>query len=230
MPYRRKNSAATDRVLESRHVIGLFALLLLFSGIFFALGFVMGRNQYDGNVLAAHPIKGGVPDPFSAPKPLPGKHNNSNGVSAAPVATAPATPPPAETNPGWDIHEPDSAAKNFPAHDAQPSVSVTPQKTPSAAGVKNTNATVPVSSRAKQPNAPLIPTGSYTLQVAALKSQSDALDLATRLQKKKFPSFVLSPQGDPFYRVQVGPYSDQKSADAAKKGLDAAGFKAIVKH
>jgi cell division protein FtsN len=31
--------------------------------------------------------------------------------------------------------------------------------------------------------------------------------------------------------VQVGPYKDQKSADAAKKGLEGAGFKAFyVKH
>jgi cell division protein FtsN len=224
MPYRRKNSGATDRVLESRHVIGLFALLLLFSGIFFALGFVMGRGQYDGNVFADHPIKGGVPDPFSAPKPLPGKHNNSNGVSAAPVAT----PQPSETNPGWDIHETDSAPKNFPVNDAKPPLAVTAQKNSSPASGKNN--ILPVAARAKPAAAPLIPAGSYTLQVAALKSQSDALDLAARLQKKKFPSFVLSPQGDQFYRVQVGPYSDQKSADAAKKGLDGAGFKAIVKH
>jgi cell division protein FtsN len=41
---------------------------------------------------------------------------------------------------------------------------------------------------------------------------------------------VVSPQGDIYYRVLVGPYADQKSADAARKGLEGAGFKAIVKH
>ena len=40
-------------MLESRHVIGLFMLMLLFSGVFFTLGYVMGRNQYDGQVRAA---------------------------------------------------------------------------------------------------------------------------------------------------------------------------------
>ena len=88
----------------------------------------------------------------------------------------------------------------------------------------------PASVSSKSLNAPLIPGGSYTLQVAALRKEADALDLATRLQKKKFPAFVLSPQADRYYRVQVGPYPDQKSADIAKKGLDVAGFKAIVKH
>src|SRR5260370_31179208 len=45
---------AGERVLESRHVIGLFLLMLVFSGVFFALGYVMGRNQYDGQGRAAN--------------------------------------------------------------------------------------------------------------------------------------------------------------------------------
>jgi cell division septation protein DedD len=79
-------------------------------------------------------------------------------------------------------------------------------------------------------NAPLIPGGAYVLQVAALTKESDALALATRLSQKKFPAIVLSPQKDKYYRVQVGPYADQKAAEAARKGLEGAGFKAIVKH
>jgi cell division septation protein DedD len=69
------------------------------------------------------------------------------------------------------------------------------------------------------------------LQVAAVSRQDDALSIASSLQKKRFPATVLAPQKDKFYRVQVGPYKDQKSADAAKKGLEGAGFKAFyVKH
>jgi cell division septation protein DedD len=79
-------------------------------------------------------------------------------------------------------------------------------------------------------NSPAMARGSYSLQVAALTREADAMALATSLQKKRFPAFVLSPQGDKFYRVHVGPYADLKSAEAAKKGLESAGFKAIVKH
>src|SRR5712691_1051805 len=86
------------------------------------------------------------------------------------------------------------------------------------------------SGSSKSLNAPLIPGGAYTLQVAALTREADALELATRLQKRKFPAFVVSPQTDKYYRVQVGPYADQKAAEAARKGLEGAGFKAIVKH
>ena len=48
-----KRSSAGERVLEGRHVIGLFFLMLLFSGVFFTLGYVMGRNQLEGQVRAA---------------------------------------------------------------------------------------------------------------------------------------------------------------------------------
>jgi cell division septation protein DedD len=222
MAVRRKSGGAGDRVLEGRHVIGLFVLILLFSGLFFALGFVMGRGQYNSNVLADRLPKNGVFDAFTTPKPLPGKHANNTPPS-------PAQTPPSETkpsNPGWDVHEFDGA-KNQNDRLQTPVKDPIPQRNPPAA-VKNTAATV--TPRNTPVSAPPIPSGMFGLQVAALKSQTDAIDLAARLQKKKFPAFVLKSQDDKFYRVQVGPYPDQKSVDAAKKGLDAAGFKAIVKH
>jgi cell division protein FtsN len=50
------------------------------------------------------------------------------------------------------------------------------------------------------------------------------------LRKKNFPTVVQSPHGDKYYHVLVGPYVDQKAVDNARKGLEMAGFKAIVKH
>ena len=78
--------------------------------------------------------------------------------------------------------------------------------------------------------APLSAGGGISLQVAALTKESDAMALANTLRKKNFPTFVQSPQGDKYYHVLVGPYADQKAVDNARKGLEVAGFKAIVKH
>ena len=52
---------------------------------------------------------------------------------------------------------------------------------------------------------------------------ADAQAVAASLLKKKFPAFVISPTSDKYFHVQVGPYSDPKSAEAAKKGLENAG-------
>src|SRR5208282_854390 len=64
-----KRGSAGERVLEGRHVIGLFMLMLLFSGVFFTLGYVMGRNQYDGQVRASTNLRS-FPDSavFQSPK------------------------------------------------------------------------------------------------------------------------------------------------------------------
>jgi cell division septation protein DedD len=79
--------------------------------------------------------------------------------------------------------------------------------------------------------APAVPNGAYVLQVAALLKQDDALAVATSLQKKHYLCYVQAPQKDKYYRVQVGPFKDRKTADAAKLGLENEGFKAFyVKH
>ena len=77
--------------------------------------------------------------------------------------------------------------------------------------------------------APKLNKGAVVLQVAAVTHESDAMAMADLLQQKHFPSFVVTPTNDNFYRVQVGPYSDVQAADAAKQALDHAGFIAIIK-
>jgi cell division septation protein DedD len=210
-----RRGGAGERVLESRHVIGLFMLMLLFSGVFFTLGYVMGRNQYDGQVRAASNPRTLLPTPV-APKFDPAAKRSSEKSRDSDPASDTSSQP----NSDWSFY---NSGKSSPADDnlkpAWAAGGASPRTVSTSARGKNGKSVVPA-----------IPSGSYTLQVAALRRESDAMGLASHLQRKKFPAFVVSPQGDKYYRVQVGPYSDQKSADAAKKGLEGAGFKAIVKH
>jgi cell division septation protein DedD len=86
------------------------------------------------------------------------------------------------------------------------------------------------SKRSTASSSPTVPGNAYALQVAALHREADAIELAKLLQKRKFPAYVVSPHGDKYYRVQVGPYADMKAVAVAQKGLEGAGFKAFVKH
>jgi cell division septation protein DedD len=199
-------------VLESRHVIGLFLLMLVFSGVFFTLGYVMGRNQYDGQVRASTNVMPPT-TPVVSPKP-------------APLAKRGGATPSSNSDPSSDISaQPNSEWSFYDARKATP-----PDDSLKPAPVPRTVSTTARGKGARSAGAPLISGGNYTLQVAALRREADAMTLAAHLQKKKFPAFVVSPQGDKYYRVQVGPYADQKSAEAARTGLEGAGFKAIVKH
>ncbi len=215
-----KRSSAGERVLEGRHVIGLFFLMLLFSGVFFTLGYVMGRNQLDGQVRAATTHSAEIAEPVK-PEPVqkPGKSNVSTPGNPDVATDANPTPPSSE----WEFYR---AGDKKPVNDrlkSAPAQSLYAQPKPIPASAKSPARTAPVA-------APTIAKGSYFLQVAALRTDSDATAVANDLRKKKFPAFVQSPQADKYYRVQVGPYTDQKAMQAAKKGLESAGFKAIIKH
>jgi septal ring-binding cell division protein DamX len=191
-------------------------LMLLFSGVFFTLGYVMGRNQYDGQVRAASNPRTLQPTPV-APKADP----SSKRLNEPRRDSDPATDVNSQPNSDWSFYN--AGKSSSPDDSLKPAWSIPPPVP--------RNVSAPAKSRnAKSASSVAIPAGSYTLQVAAMRRESDALGLASHLQKKKFPAFVASPQGDKYYRVQVGPYADQKSADAARKGLEGAGFKAIVKH
>ncbi len=203
-----------DRVLESRHLIVLFLGIVLLCGVFFTLGYVIGHNQYDGAVHAAEPPEVSAPPVHAASKPA-----SSDGAHDT-------TP----TNSEWDFYSKNASNHLEPAE--KPSSPAVPNAAPSnkepsaPPAAAETAKGIPVSSRFQPPR---MLKGSVVLQVAAVTHQSDAVAMADALQRKKFSAFVLAPSGDNFYRVQVGPYRDQRSAESARNALERAGFKSIIK-
>ena len=223
--------SAGERVLEGKHVIGLFLLMLLFSGVFFTLGYVMGRNQYDGQVRAAtNAVHTGEPAYIPSAKSEPAPKKIIEAPTANESVTDPSTPVKAG---GWDFSETGSPAKSEPRLEPPPKTAPIAAPAPKTMNASAKVDAPPVSGKSgrNSVNAPLIPNGALLLQVAALTKQDDALEIASSLQKKHFAAYVQPPQKDKFYRVQVGPFKDQKAADAAKKGLEGAGYRAFyVKH
>jgi HlyD family secretion protein len=68
------------------------------------------------------------------------------------------------------------------------------------------------------------------LQVAAMTQRENADSLTATLRKANFPAFVLTKKGDPFYRVEVGPFSDVAQSRAAANELKARGFPVAIEH
>ena len=205
-------------MLEGRHVIGLFMLMLLFSGLFFTLGYVMGRDQYDGQVRAATNLRGSpdrdiLPKSEVAPKPSSRK--------AAPEAPTDAAAP---SSADWEFYHAGDSSKTDDRLKPAVNLAAVP------AVRKGVNSTKQVNAAAKTNVAAPLSAG-WNLQVSATTHEADAMALANTLRRKNFPTFVQPPRGDRFYHVLVGPYADQKAVDNARKGLEMAGFKkAIVKH
>ena len=208
-----------DFVLESRHLVGLFLLLVVIFGVVFTLGYLLGRSQYDSKIRAAV----GPPPGSDAP--------------AAPAAAKSKTRPESEDaqvakkNSDWDFYhsaDPQAAADHLQAAPKSLTASAPPAATPKP-GAAAASKTVKPAKSTSGTDGSLIPKGAIMLQVAAVLHQDDALALAQALQQKKFPAFVITPSVDKYYRVQVGPYSDNQSASSARQQLEANGFKSIIK-
>jgi|SRR5580658_6518598 DedD protein len=218
-----------DRVLESRHLVGLFLGVVLLCGVFFTLGYVMGRTQYGGAVHAADGFNSNAPSASVSPK-----------SKTAPNAKPAPAPP---DNGGWDFYDNKKSASDHlepapatsaPAAPATKSPAPVPAVATKATNAPPTAATKTVAAPTlKQParfQPPALAKNSIVLQVAAVKVQRDALEMADAIQQKKFPSFVATSPADSFYHVQVGPYPDMPSAENAKRALEQLGFKPIIKN
>jgi len=209
-----------DFILESRHLVGLFMLLVVIFAVVFTLGYLLGRSQYDANFRAS---LGKAVDaaPAIAPPPKPKPKINSDEAA------------PRQNSSDWDFYH--SAEPKKTEDHLEPPVKSAPAKVPPPAPKPAPVRPAPVTPANSSPtgDGTLIPKGTIMLQVAAVTSQGDALALAQALQKKKFPAFVITPSAAPgsdkFYRVQVGPFGDSKSATTARNDLEANGFKSIVK-
>lgn len=247
-----------DVVLESRHLMGLFVLMVVIFGVVFVLGYELGRNQNSSKVRAADVQSGDL----DSPKPLPNADalgpnsprtppNSGDGFNNPATSKQPLTPttkPGKESpNPGKTNNPPTATTpiKTTPSPVVNPPAGTTPPRTqpapktitppkPAPAPAKNTappaRNNAGTKSQSPSLNAPLIPRGAYLIQVAALTKESDALEMAEALQQRKFPAFVVPTGADKFFHVQVGPYADQKAAETARKALESAGFKTLIKH
>ncbi|MGH9728669.1 MAG: SPOR domain-containing protein [Candidatus Acidiferrales bacterium] len=230
-----------DRVLESRHLIGLFLGVVLLCCVFFTLGYVMGKTQYGNAPVEAASIektpqtvtpRGAQTAAQSQASPewdfYARKKTTEVPLKPAPtpshVAESASTSTPSSFSPAATAHAPISAPASGNVRAPVP-VRLSESGRHKAA-LPVSHASSPVPSRFR---APRISKNAVVLQVGALRSESDALAMADALQAKGFPSFVVNPTTDGFYRVQVGPFDSQAIGDKAKQNLQRAGFKAIYR-
>ena len=211
------NRGGGDRILKSRHLVGFFLGVVLLCGVFFTLGYTIGRNDYSPTA-AVHAA--------ATETPVTRPDTSLKAPSKPTDTTTPPAPAPSE----WDFYTKKDQTHLEPA--TKPSAPTVSAPAVSGTGGGAT-AVAEKSAPLKLPvhyQPPKTVKSSIVVQVTATRSQSDAMALADELQQKKFPSFVMAPTTDPFYRVQVGPYSSEADAEAAKRALDREGFKqAIIK-
>jgi len=211
--------------------------------VFFAMGFVVGRNQQPPTVSASASTEQ-VPAPGAAPTPVngtagattsekpisAGAPTEEGGVSRSSREPSPGSstlstaPPPAPPTP---IKEAPKKSESKP----QPVAPIPPPKQLEAsnpAGAPNLVAAPP-----SRPSGAAVG-GKIVVQVSATGTRQDAERLVDLLKSRGYPAFLVTPEaagaGDKLFRVQVGPYKSDPEAVGVRNKLVADGFKPFVRH
>jgi hypothetical protein len=213
-----------ELILGNRQLISVFMIAVILFGVFFAMGYIIGRNSVPAAPETARdvppkelhwPREDSAKPPETAPQeptvatPVPvgdAKASPSETKPAEPAAIAPAASAPAATTPAAPPPAPAPAAP--------------PREKPSAAGP-------PVSPRASAParasvsGAPA--PGDYWQVVATARPEAEIV--AEALSKKGFHAIVAPASRDGIFRVLVGPMKDASTQAQTRTALEAAGFK-----
>ena len=198
------SSEDTEITLGTGKLLVVFFGLVAICALFFALGYSLGRKSEPA--LAAGPMPGS--------QLLTGGRNSSS--SAAPPMTF-----------YKNVEQKNANAQLTPAADAE-TANGPGAKTGASTDSAGSNPAQTPASNAADP-ATVLPTSGYFVQVAAVTKQEDADALVDALKKKEYPAFVAQPTADKLFRVQVGPYSDVKDAEAMRTRLISDGYSPIVK-
>jgi DedD protein len=204
---------------DTEITLGTGKLLILFFGLvgicalFFALGYSLGRKSEPAITTASAAI---------APQPTVGTSKGSSGSATTPPMTFYKSVEQKNANP-----------ELTPAADPKTETPAAATAAPTSTSTSTTtlaNAT-PEQTAANAADPPItLPTAAYFVQVAAVSKQEDADSLVDALKKKQYPAFVAATVAtDKLFRVQVGPFSEVKDAEAMRTRLIADGYSPILK-
>jgi DedD protein len=208
------SSQDTEITLGTGKLLVLFFGLVGICALFFALGYSLGRKSEPAITTASAAI---------APLTTSGTSKANGGSGAAPAPSTSMTFYKA-------VEQKDANPQLTPAADGK--TDTAPAASSSTSTSSSTpGATPPQAPAASTPDpATLLPTSGYFVQVAAVSKQEDADSLVDALKKKQYPAFVADAvTTDKLFRVQVGPFSDVKDAEAMRARLIADGYSPILK-
>lgn len=208
-----------ELVLGNRQLLSLFFLAVVLFAVFFSFGYMVGfgRGQHDRAAVIASTEPADEPQPETvrlpdalleeAPRP-PEPRAEVERVST--TAQAASTPPQPERRTPVVTELPKAAAKPEPVKQTPPKQA--PEKRPAATAAASGAAVA----------------RSIHLQVAAVRIKNDAQLMVDKLKSSGYRA-ALHDAGDGWFRIVVGPFSDEAAAKADQKRLSADGLDSLLR-
>lgn len=216
LPERAEKSGA-EITLGTRSLLGIFFGLVLICGIFFGLGYSVGRVGSSHDTTASTDAPGPAADSHLQ-KPSAGQQ------TLTPVTTTTPDTGDTQSAPGGTTNPPAQNGTN-------PAVTTVVEDTSAPAKTGTAPAPAPALTPAvvTQPVAAPGGTGSFMVQVAAVRVQQDADILVSALKKRGFSAVVRNEPQDALLHVQLGPFASRADAMTMRSRLLAEGYNAVVK-
>ena len=192
----RTEEGEFELILGNRQLISVFLIVVILLGVFFSMGYIVGRNSAPvateaRNTIPPKPI---VVEPARTPAPT------KDTDQPPPIEPAPQTTPP-----------PPAAEKKEPVKPA-PAPAPAPEKKPPPPAEPATSTTV------DQP-----PPGRYWQVVSTGRKEAEII--AGAIAKKGMKAIVAPAPKEGYFRVLVGPVVDAADTAKTRTDLEAAGFK-----
>jgi|SRR5271166_1868719 len=231
-----------DVTIGPGKLLGLFFMLVVICGVFFAIGYSLGKTSAREQALNDKaPLNASLASPIvgdaSAPKPsavVPAK-SEPDAKAAADQEKEPTGPDLTFFN---AVKKSEGTAQSAADPPKASAAKAEPEKTveePAAKNVSPAVTTAPTNVTASNPAPKTEVTasvnGAFVVQIAAVTREEDAVALAGALRKKNYSVFVVNNPAvhDKFYHVQVGPFANLQDAEAMKAKLTGEGYNPIVK-
>jgi cell division protein FtsN len=210
-----KTEGEYELVLGNRQLLSAFFIIVILFGVFFTMGYVVGRNSAPAAAAsptpapvaasqrpdaASPPVQSSTPTPTASAPPESGQETKP--AKSAAVETKPAAPP---------------AGRQAPPK-IETRVEVSPAPPRESARPASASGAIAVTPGP----------GNMYLQVAAA-AQPQAGVVVDTLKQKGFPALLAQGPNATLFRVMVGPFSDSSALGKAKSDLENAGFHPLVR-
>jgi len=190
-----------ELVLGNRQLLSGFAVVAILFGVFFAMGYIVGRNSTPSARLLASDTQG--------------SQSGTNGTAVEPDAVRAQSQPSAQQAP------PSSEASA-----AQPPAPAEATPAPARAAETAKPVEKPPEAAPAVQSAESLQTGTYLQVIATIKT--DAEVISKSLQERRFPAVITPSSLEGRFRVLVGPYKESVAVGGAKTELENLGFHPIA--
>ena len=215
-----------ELILENGHLLLIFFAIVALSGVFFALGYIVGRNTFSPSAATALAEVDGV-EAAAKPSPMPpAAYYLRQGPPVAAVEEEPAfLEPELQFDRTLGAQAPEARLES-------PEPASLPDVFPPQPSLPNEPREPREPNLPRVPNAPGVigpPPPGILVQVSAMTRHQDAEMLLQLLREKNLPVLVTTGTGDSLYHVVIGPYQSDAEAQQVKRSLEEDGFQPIIK-